>query len=171
MVPVIEIRTDPMSTPSPTQRGGWRCIRVKNEVFRGVTYFRRAFVCDGELTLLLAVVDVAQLVVEQIRGRRRRRREEPREKHREQGRETAHPAAEPERLEVGGRGDQEERRRRRGALSPFVVWMLLRVPSAPPICATLTASSPAHTHAHSRTHTVQCIYVAVMTLVKHPLQI
>lgn len=62
---------------------------------RGATYFSGAFVFDGELALLFAVIDVAQLVVKQIRGRRRRR--EPRKKHREQGREAAHPAAEPER--------------------------------------------------------------------------
>lgn len=44
------------------------------------TYFSRAFVFDGELALLFAVIDVAQLVIEQIRGRRRR---QPSEEHRE----------------------------------------------------------------------------------------
>lgn len=32
------------------------------------TYFRRAFVFDGKLALPLAVIDVAELVVEQVRG-------------------------------------------------------------------------------------------------------
>lgn len=45
----------------------------------GITYFSRAFVFDGELALLFAVIDVAQLVVKQIR----RRRSEPGKKHRE----------------------------------------------------------------------------------------
>lgn len=39
-----------------------------------VTYFSGAFVFDGELALFFAVADVAQLVVENIRGRRRQRR-------------------------------------------------------------------------------------------------
>lgn len=62
----------------------------------GITYFSRAFVFDGELALLLAVIDVAQLVVKQIGGRRG----EPSEEHREQGREAAHRAAEPEHLKL-----------------------------------------------------------------------
>lgn len=33
-----------------------------------VTYFSGAFVFDDELALLLAVIDVAQLVVKQVRG-------------------------------------------------------------------------------------------------------
>lgn len=36
-----------------------------------VTYFGGAFVFDGHLALLFAVIDVAQLVVEEIRRRRR----------------------------------------------------------------------------------------------------
>jgi len=61
-----------------------------------MTYFSGAFVFDGELALLLAVIDVAQLVVEQIRGRHR----ESGKKHRDQGREAAHRAAEPEHLKT-----------------------------------------------------------------------
>lgn len=66
-----------------------------------ITYFSGAFVFDGELALLFAVIDVAQLVVKQVRGRRRR---EPSDKHREQGRQAAHPAAEPEHLKAWRRG-------------------------------------------------------------------
>lgn len=66
------------------------------------TYFSGAFVLDGELALLLAVIDVAQLVVKLIRRRRR----EPGQENREQGREAAQPAAEPEHVDLG----REERR-------------------------------------------------------------
>lgn len=69
----------------------------------GITYFSGAFVFDGELTLLFAVIDVAQLVIKEIRGRHR----EPSEKHREQGREATHPSAEPEHLKPWR---EEERR-------------------------------------------------------------
>lgn len=61
-----------------------------------VTYFSGAFVFDDELALLFAVIDVAQLVVKQVRGGRGGRRHNPGQKHREEGRQPAHPAAEPE---------------------------------------------------------------------------
>lgn len=61
-----------------------------------VTYFSGAFVFDDELALLFAVIDVAQLVVKQVRGGGGGRRHNPGQKHREEGRQPAHPAAEPE---------------------------------------------------------------------------
>lgn len=70
--------------------GGWR------HSGDNVTYFSGAFVFDDELALLLAVIDVAQLVVKQVRGGGGGRRHDPGQKHRDEGRQPAHPAAEPE---------------------------------------------------------------------------
>lgn len=90
---------------------GWGCqlaadnalsdsLRQPTLQHTGITYFSGAFVFDGELALLFAVIDVAQLVVKQIRGRCR----EPGKKHREEGRQAVHPAAEPEHLKPWRRG-------------------------------------------------------------------
>lgn len=81
---------------------------------RGTTYFSGALVFDAQLALPLAVIDVTQLVVEQVRRRRR----ESGEKHRGEGREGAHSAAEPQHLEAGkgGSGESVELRAAPGSL-------------------------------------------------------
>lgn len=117
------------------------------------TYFSRAFVFDGELALLFAVVDVTQLVVKQIRGRRGR---EPGEKNREQGGErAAHGATEPGHLREPGERNGES------AFSPH--WATCNGSAASArilsVCcssdllllvASRASSSPSSTHAHTR---------------------
>lgn len=124
------------------------------------TYLSGAFVFDGELALLLAVIDVAELVVEQVRGRRERRRQTG-EQHREQSRGAAHPAARAGR-EWMGRGEEhkkrrgKERRAERAFLQrrdPFVLLLLL---SPAPVClgdALLPLASRASSSSTSSLHT------------------
>lgn len=87
---MLRLSAETRSVREPQRDEGGEKER-KMAVFILATYFSGAFVFDGELALLLAVIDVAELVVEQVRGRRQRRRQTG-EQHREQSRGAAHPA-------------------------------------------------------------------------------